>query len=104
VSDILADIIREDRRAGEVIRRLRALLKRGEAAWVPVLLNEAIEGVLHLAQGDLIGRGVAVRGNRVPILDVASRNSTERNCSVAWRIAACWCPSSFLPGTATFRW
>ena len=29
VSDIIADIIAEDRRAGEVIKRLRALLKRG---------------------------------------------------------------------------
>jgi two-component system, LuxR family, sensor kinase FixL len=60
VRDILADIIGEDRRAGEVIRRLRALLKRGETASVPVSLNEAIEDVLRLAQGDLIERGVAV--------------------------------------------
>lgn len=60
VSDILADIIGEDRRAGEVIRRLRALLKRGETTLVPLSLNEAIEDVLHLAQADLIGRGVVV--------------------------------------------
>lgn len=60
VSDILADIVGEDRRAGEVLQRLRALLKRGEIASLPVSVNDAIEDVLHLAQGDLIGRGVAV--------------------------------------------
>ena len=81
VSDILADIVGEDRRAGEVIQRLRALLKRGEIASLPVSVNDAIEDVLHLAQGDLIGRGVAVvlglaegsptiKGDRVQIQQV----------------------------------
>jgi two-component system, LuxR family, sensor kinase FixL len=57
---ILLDIVRADCRAGEVIQRLRALLKRGETALLPMSLNEAIEDVLRLAQSDLIGRGVAV--------------------------------------------
>ena len=60
VSEILADIVGEDRRAGEVIRRLRALLKRGETVSLPVPLDELIEDVLHLTQGDLIARGVVV--------------------------------------------
>jgi len=60
VSDILADIVGEDRRAGEVLQRLRSLLKRGEIASLPVSVNDAIEDVLQLAQGDLNGRGVAV--------------------------------------------
>jgi two-component system, LuxR family, sensor kinase FixL len=59
-SAILMDIVRADCRAGEVIQRLRALLKRGETALLPMSLNEAIEDVLRLAQSDLIGRGVAV--------------------------------------------
>ncbi len=60
VRDIIGDIVEEDRRAGEVIKRLRALLKRGEAAASPVSLNDAIEDVLHLAHADLIGRVVSV--------------------------------------------
>ena len=60
VNDILADIVGEDRRAGEVIQRLRALLKRGETASLPVALNEVVADVLRLIQGDLITRGVAV--------------------------------------------
>ena len=60
VRDILADIVAADRRAGEVIQRLRALLKRGEVSLQPVSLNEIIDEVLKLANSDLIGRGVVV--------------------------------------------
>jgi two-component system sensor kinase FixL len=60
VREILGDIVAADRRAGEVIQRLRALLKRGEVSLQPVSLNETIEEVLHLANSDLIGRGVVV--------------------------------------------
>jgi len=60
VKDILTDIVDEDRRAGEVIRRLRALLKRGETKMLPVSFNEIATEVLHLTHADLIGRGVSV--------------------------------------------
>lgn len=60
VSDILADIVAEDRRAGEVIQRLRALLKRGETVSLPLSLNGVIQEVLRLIQGDLIARGFSV--------------------------------------------
>lgn len=56
---ILADIVREDRRAGDVIKRLRSLLRRGETAAQPVDLNDCIREVLKLTHSDLIGRGVA---------------------------------------------
>jgi two-component system sensor kinase FixL len=58
--DILADIVSEDERAGEVIRRLRAQLKPGQTQRLPVSVNEIIEGVLLIARSDLIGRGVTV--------------------------------------------
>ncbi len=60
VRDILTDIVSEDRRAGEVITRLRALLKRGETTLVPMKLNEVIAEALHLTTPDLIGRGITV--------------------------------------------
>jgi signal transduction histidine kinase len=62
VRDILADIVAEDRRAGEVIRRLRALLKRGETVLLPLSLNDVITEVLLLTNAELIGRGVTVVG------------------------------------------
>lgn len=60
IKDILSDIVDEDRRAGEVIQRLRALLKRGEIKMMPVSLNDIATEVLHLTHADLIGRGVTV--------------------------------------------
>lgn len=59
--EILSDIVDEDRRAGEVIKRLRALLKRGETRLVPVSANEIIEDVLRLIRSELINRGVSVQ-------------------------------------------
>src|SRR5207249_133857 len=61
LQEILADIVGEDIRAGEVITRLRALLKRGETGLLPLALNEVIEDVLHLLRSDLVARGVTVR-------------------------------------------
>lgn len=58
--DILADIVTEDERAGEVIRRLRALLKPGQTQRLPLSVNEIIEDVLRIARSDLIGRSVTV--------------------------------------------
>jgi PAS domain S-box-containing protein len=60
VQDILADIVTADRRAGDVIERLRALLKRGQLTLQPLPLNQIIEEVLHLTRADLIGHGVTV--------------------------------------------
>jgi len=56
--EILADIVGENLRAGEVITRLRALLKRGETRLLPLAVNEVIEDVLHLLRSDLVARGV----------------------------------------------
>ncbi|HUO10586.1 MAG TPA: ATP-binding protein [Phycisphaerae bacterium] len=59
-SDILADIVSEDQRAGEVIRRLRALLKPGQIDLQPLSANDIVDDVLRVARSDLIGRGVTV--------------------------------------------
>jgi signal transduction histidine kinase len=64
--EILNDIVDEDRRAGEVIKRLRALLKRGETRYVPVFPNEIVEDVLRLMRSELLGRGVVVRTHLEP--------------------------------------
>jgi two-component system sensor kinase FixL len=65
VRDILKDIVEADRRAGEVIRRLRAMFKKGEAQFVPLSVNDVLDEVLELAHGDLMTRsvGVATRYN-----------------------------------------
>lgn len=57
---ILSDIVAADRRAAQVIERLRALLKRGEMSFQSVPLNDVIEEVINLVRADLLARGVVV--------------------------------------------
>ena len=59
VSEILNDIVTEDERAGEVIHRLRSLLKKGEPQkYCDVNLNEVVQDVLKLVRNDLINQDV----------------------------------------------
>ncbi|TXL81674.1 PAS domain S-box protein [Vineibacter terrae] len=60
VSEALDDIITEDNRAGDVIRRLRTMLKKGEPRSEPVLLNDLVRSVLRLLRSELIDRRVNV--------------------------------------------
>jgi len=65
VREILNDIVTEDQRAGEVIHRLRGLLKKGEPQTHcdDVDLNEVIGDVLKLMRSDLINQNVTVDTN-----------------------------------------
>lgn len=60
VKEILSDIVNEDRRAGDVIQRLRALLKRGETMMTTLSLNDIATEVLYLTRADLTSREVSV--------------------------------------------
>ena len=57
---ILADIVSEDRRAGDIIDRLRTMLRRSEVVLQPVRVNESLEELLRLARSDLLVRSVSV--------------------------------------------
>jgi len=59
VQAILSDIVAADLRAGEVIERLRAMLRSGHLSLQPLQLNQVIEQVIRLTKSDLLGRGVA---------------------------------------------
>ena len=60
--EILNDIVAEDQRAGEVIHRLRSLLKKGEPQkhCDDVDVNEVAREVLKLMRNDLINQNVTV--------------------------------------------
>jgi C4-dicarboxylate-specific signal transduction histidine kinase len=60
IDEILEDIASADRRAGEVIRRLRAMFKRGESNWQLLDLNEITRDVLDFARSDILTRHVQV--------------------------------------------
>jgi C4-dicarboxylate-specific signal transduction histidine kinase len=60
VREILADIVQSDRRAGEVIKRLRALFRKEETRHETLDLNEVVNEALLLMRSDLINRRVSV--------------------------------------------
>ena len=68
VREILDDIVEDDRRAGEVIRRLRALLKRGEVQHAPLDIRNVVDDVLRLTRNDLMNRDIAASAELAPDL------------------------------------
>jgi PAS domain S-box-containing protein len=60
IREILDDIVGEDKRAGEVIRRLRALFMKGEPKMQPLDINALVRDALELTHSDLIERKVAI--------------------------------------------
>jgi signal transduction histidine kinase len=56
----LDDVIKSDKRAGMVIQRLRALLKKSNAVLQPLDLNEVTRDVLDLTHSDLLLRRMPI--------------------------------------------
>ena len=81
VREILKDIVQDNNRAGEVIRRLRAMVRKEELEFVPLELASVIRDVVQLVHSDAILRNSrvalqaapdfpAVRGDRVQLQQV----------------------------------
>ncbi len=70
VRDILADIVAEDKRAGEIIQRLRLLLKKGEVQNQPLSVNEVVLDVLRLMRSDLVNQDFTAQTELAPDLPV----------------------------------
>jgi C4-dicarboxylate-specific signal transduction histidine kinase len=62
----LDDIISNNKRAGAVIERLRALLKKGDIAVEALDLNDIVRDVLDLAHSDVLARRVSVTTHLEP--------------------------------------
>ncbi len=60
VCEILKDIVDDNRRAGEVIRRMRSLVKKGESEFMSVDLGALMSDVAKLVRADAILRNVRV--------------------------------------------
>lgn len=61
VRDILGDIVEQDHRAGEVIRRLRLLLRKGEVQKQSLDVNSVVLEVVNLLRSDLANQDVTAR-------------------------------------------
>jgi PAS domain S-box-containing protein len=64
--EILDDIVFDDRRAGDVINRLRNLLKKGDLKPQPIKLEDIVGDVLSLLHSDLIERRVSAVAQLAP--------------------------------------
>jgi len=103
VRAILVDIVKDDRRASDVIQRLRDLLRKGELEMTKVNVAAAIRDVVDLVSSEALIRNitvslqfgeepVCVRGDRVQLQQVilnllhnamdALRDSTDSLCRV----------------------
>jgi two-component system sensor kinase FixL len=60
LDEILVDIVSDTRRAGDVIQRLRTLLRHGRSSMERVDLETIAQEVLRLLGGEFVGRGVSV--------------------------------------------
>ena len=60
LQEILNDIVEEDKRAGEVIRGMYLLLKKGEVQLQALDVNKVVHNVLKLLHSDLVNQNVAV--------------------------------------------
>ena len=58
--EVLAEVDSDARRAGEIIRRIRGLLKKEEFAFVPLDLSEVLREVLELIRSDAILRKASI--------------------------------------------
>ena len=58
VREVLQDIVHDNHRAGEVIQRLRNLLKKGEKKTEPIDVNELVNSTLGLLNSELISRRI----------------------------------------------
>ena len=69
--ECLEDIVTNDRRAGEVIRRMRPLLKKGgPAELLPLNLNDLAQNVLALVSNDALLHRVSIETVPAPALPV----------------------------------
>jgi signal transduction histidine kinase len=77
VQECLGEIVDSDKRASEIIQRLRAMLKRGRPQCQPVDLNEIAREVLGLAHSDLLGRKVTLVMDLAPEVPTVSGDRVQ---------------------------
>ena len=77
IRQILADIRRDDLRASEVIKHLRALLRKREVELLPLDLNEVVADALRLVDGESRRRGIEVETESSAVLPAVSGDKTQ---------------------------
>jgi PAS domain S-box-containing protein len=77
VRQILEDIIRDDRRANDVVRKVRAFVKKEKLRDEPLDLNEVILAVIDLIRADSLLQGLSIDTDLSPRLAVIHGDSVQ---------------------------
>lgn len=77
VRQILADIIRDDRRASDVVQKIRGLVRKEKPLQKLLDLNEAIQEVVTLVRGDSLLRGLSITMELSPDLKRTRGDRTQ---------------------------
>src|SRR5688572_11185924 len=77
IKEILEDIVDENKRAGDVISRLRSLVKKEDIAFRDVDLNEVVDGVVELIHSDLIERQIELKTTLDPNMPMVRGDSVQ---------------------------
>ena len=76
--ECIEDIVKNDRRAGEVIRRMRPLLKKGgPAELLPLHLNDLVQNVMALVSNDALLHQVSIEMVLAPALPVVHGDGVQ---------------------------
>lgn len=60
VREVIDDIEAEDNRAGEIIHRLRRLLRKGSSQFAAVNLNDLVKSTVRMLHSELVGRKIKI--------------------------------------------
>jgi C4-dicarboxylate-specific signal transduction histidine kinase len=77
VREALTDIAEADKHAGEVIRRIRTLVKKEELQFEPYNINIAISEVINLVQSEIVIQNVSLRTNLEPRISILSGDNIQ---------------------------
>ena len=85
IKEILEDVVDDNKRAGDVISRLRSLVKKEDIAFRDVDLNEVVDGVVELIHSDLIERQIQLRTKLDRNMPLVRGDSVQfsRSCSTS---------------------
>ena len=76
-ANTIRNVIAEDERAGEVIHRLRGMMKKGEVKHEQIDMNDLITSTLRLLHSELIDRRICRQRSATPC-------NRSKHCSIFW--------------------
>lgn len=75
--EILQNVVQDSKRAGEVVRGMRAILKRDPEEKVPVEVSDVLNDVLTIFQGEAAARGVRIETHSSPTLPLVMADKSQ---------------------------